>query len=167
MRLLGALFKKRAEPERQPTPREIALSIVGPPPSARHGSERQAPSEERAARQDYNARLKSILAHGGTAVSLIPCNSVYRGYDADDVPPFGQSRVGEHPHQADAAPPVDQAEAAPGDRGADSSCGVGVGRANPRRRAAEDAEERAFGHLAGQPRALSSLASDVAASTIP
>src|SRR5215510_1055402 len=36
--------------------------------------------------EDYNARLKSILAHGGSAVSLIPCNSVYRGYDADAVP---------------------------------------------------------------------------------
>jgi methylmalonyl-CoA mutase N-terminal domain/subunit len=35
---------------------------------------------------DYNARLKTILAHGGTAVSLIPCNSVYRGYDIDEVP---------------------------------------------------------------------------------
>ena len=37
--------------------------------------------------EDYNARLKSILAHGGSAVSLIPCNSVYRGYDADAMPP--------------------------------------------------------------------------------
>jgi methylmalonyl-CoA mutase, N-terminal domain len=37
--------------------------------------------------KDYNARLKAILAHGGTAVSLIPCNSVYRGFDADEVPP--------------------------------------------------------------------------------
>ena len=37
--------------------------------------------------EDYNRRLKEILAHGGTALSLIPCNSVYRGYDADDVPP--------------------------------------------------------------------------------
>ena len=37
--------------------------------------------------EDYNARLKTILAHGGSAVSLIPCNSVYRGYDADAVPP--------------------------------------------------------------------------------
>ena len=36
--------------------------------------------------EDYNARLKTILDHGGTAVSLIPCNSVYRGYDADEVP---------------------------------------------------------------------------------
>jgi methylmalonyl-CoA mutase N-terminal domain/subunit len=36
--------------------------------------------------EDYNARLKTILAHGGTAVSLIPCNSVYRGYDIDAMP---------------------------------------------------------------------------------
>ena len=36
---------------------------------------------------DYNQRLKEILAHGATALSLIPCNSVYRGYDADEVPP--------------------------------------------------------------------------------
>jgi methylmalonyl-CoA mutase N-terminal domain/subunit len=36
--------------------------------------------------EDYNARLKEILGQGATAVSLIPCNSVYRGYDADDVP---------------------------------------------------------------------------------
>lgn len=35
--------------------------------------------------EDYNARLKKILAAGATAVSLIPCNSVYRGYDADEV----------------------------------------------------------------------------------
>ncbi len=35
---------------------------------------------------DYNARLKEILGHGATAISLIPCNSVYRGYDADEVP---------------------------------------------------------------------------------
>jgi len=35
---------------------------------------------------DYNARLKSILASGANAVSLIPCNSVYRGFDADEVP---------------------------------------------------------------------------------
>jgi methylmalonyl-CoA mutase N-terminal domain/subunit len=36
--------------------------------------------------EDYNKRLKEILAHGATALSLIPCNSVYRGYDADEVP---------------------------------------------------------------------------------
>ncbi len=36
--------------------------------------------------EDYNARLKELLAHGATAVSLIPCNSVFRGYDADEVP---------------------------------------------------------------------------------
>src|SRR6516162_3981121 len=34
---------------------------------------------------DYNRRLKAILAHGGSAVSLIPCNSVYRGFDADEL----------------------------------------------------------------------------------
>jgi methylmalonyl-CoA mutase N-terminal domain/subunit len=34
---------------------------------------------------DYNARLSAIIAQGATAVSLIPCNSVYRGYDMDEV----------------------------------------------------------------------------------
>ncbi|HSS64144.1 MAG TPA: acyl-CoA mutase large subunit family protein [Gammaproteobacteria bacterium] len=38
--------------------------------------------------EDYNLRLKRILASGGTAVSLIPCNSVYRGLDADRVDPL-------------------------------------------------------------------------------
>ncbi len=36
---------------------------------------------------DYNRRLHEVLAAGGTAVSLIPCNSVYRGLDADQVDP--------------------------------------------------------------------------------
>jgi methylmalonyl-CoA mutase N-terminal domain/subunit len=34
---------------------------------------------------DYNARLLGLLARGATAVSLIPCNSVYRGLDMDSV----------------------------------------------------------------------------------
>ncbi|MDX1514599.1 MAG: acyl-CoA mutase large subunit family protein [Gammaproteobacteria bacterium] len=38
--------------------------------------------------EDYNRRLKTILDSGGTAVSLIPCNSVYRGLDADAVDPL-------------------------------------------------------------------------------
>jgi methylmalonyl-CoA mutase N-terminal domain/subunit len=38
--------------------------------------------------EDYNHRLKRILAAGGSAVSLIPCNSVYRGFDADGVDPL-------------------------------------------------------------------------------
>ncbi len=38
--------------------------------------------------QDYNARLRTLLASGTTAISLIPCNSVYRGYDADEVDPL-------------------------------------------------------------------------------
>jgi pivalyl-CoA mutase large subunit len=36
---------------------------------------------------DYNARLLDLLAQGATAVSLIPCNSVFRGYDMDEVHP--------------------------------------------------------------------------------
>ncbi len=35
--------------------------------------------------EDYNRRLKTVLAAGGNAASLIPCNSVYRGYDCDEV----------------------------------------------------------------------------------
>ncbi len=35
---------------------------------------------------DYNARLRGVLAGGGTAVSLIPCNSVFRGVDMDESP---------------------------------------------------------------------------------
>jgi methylmalonyl-CoA mutase N-terminal domain/subunit len=38
--------------------------------------------------EDYNTRFKAILAAGGTAGSLIPCNSVYRGYDCDEVDPL-------------------------------------------------------------------------------
>jgi len=33
---------------------------------------------------EYNARLLGVLAQGATAVSLIPCNSVFRGFDADE-----------------------------------------------------------------------------------
>lgn len=36
--------------------------------------------------EDYNARVKEILGLGASALSLIPCNSVFRGYDADEVP---------------------------------------------------------------------------------
>ena len=35
--------------------------------------------------ETYNARLRDILAQGASAVSLIPCNSVFRGYDMDEV----------------------------------------------------------------------------------
>lgn len=34
---------------------------------------------------DFNRRVKKILASGATALSIIPCNSVYRGLDCDDV----------------------------------------------------------------------------------
>lgn len=33
---------------------------------------------------EYNARLLEVLANGATAVSLLPCNSVFRGYDMDE-----------------------------------------------------------------------------------
>ena len=36
--------------------------------------------------EDYNSRIKEMLALGASALSLIPCNSVFRGYDADEVP---------------------------------------------------------------------------------
>ena len=35
--------------------------------------------------EDYNTRVRRILDAGATAISLIPCNSVYRGLDADAV----------------------------------------------------------------------------------
>lgn len=38
--------------------------------------------------QDYNLRLRELLAAGASALSLIPCNSVYRGYDVDEVDPL-------------------------------------------------------------------------------
>ncbi|MFQ5935773.1 MAG: methylmalonyl-CoA mutase family protein, partial [Acidiferrobacterales bacterium] len=38
--------------------------------------------------EDYNKRLTSLLDAGVSAISLIPCNSVYRGYDIDEVDPL-------------------------------------------------------------------------------
>jgi methylmalonyl-CoA mutase N-terminal domain/subunit len=35
--------------------------------------------------EDYNLRVKSLLGAGGNAISLIPCNSVFRGIDCDEV----------------------------------------------------------------------------------
>ena len=37
--------------------------------------------------EDYNQRLINLLDAGNSAISLIPCNSVYRGYDIDEVDP--------------------------------------------------------------------------------
>ncbi len=34
---------------------------------------------------DYNGRVRRILDAGATAISLIPCNSVFRGVDCDEV----------------------------------------------------------------------------------
>ncbi len=35
--------------------------------------------------EHFNQRVKKILDAGASALSLIPCNSVYRGYDCDEV----------------------------------------------------------------------------------
>jgi methylmalonyl-CoA mutase, N-terminal domain len=37
--------------------------------------------------EDYNTRVRTILDAGATAISLIPCNSVFRGNDCDEVDP--------------------------------------------------------------------------------
>ncbi|MBM3554919.1 MAG: methylmalonyl-CoA mutase [Alphaproteobacteria bacterium] len=37
--------------------------------------------------EDYNIRLRRLLDAGATAISLIPCNSGFRGYDIDEVEP--------------------------------------------------------------------------------
>ena len=36
----------------------------------------------------YNARVKHMIAMGANALSMIPCNSVYRGLDVDEVDPI-------------------------------------------------------------------------------
>jgi methylmalonyl-CoA mutase N-terminal domain/subunit len=35
---------------------------------------------------DYNERVRKILSLGSSAISLLPCNSVFRGLDCDQVP---------------------------------------------------------------------------------
>ncbi len=37
--------------------------------------------------EEYNQRMRKIVAAGASALSVIPCNSVYRGYDIDQVDP--------------------------------------------------------------------------------
>jgi len=37
--------------------------------------------------EQYNVRMRKIIAAGASALSLIPCNSVYRGFDVDEVEP--------------------------------------------------------------------------------
>ena len=38
--------------------------------------------------EEYNVRMRKIVDAGATALSVIPCNSVYRGYDIDEVDPL-------------------------------------------------------------------------------
>jgi len=35
--------------------------------------------------EDYNTRVHRLLSAGANAISLLPCNSVFRGYDCDEV----------------------------------------------------------------------------------
>lgn len=35
--------------------------------------------------EDFNARVRDMISRGANAFSLIPCNSVFRGYDMDEV----------------------------------------------------------------------------------
>ena len=35
---------------------------------------------------DYNQRVREMLEHGANAISLLPCNSGFRGVDCDEVP---------------------------------------------------------------------------------
>lgn len=37
---------------------------------------------------DFNTRQRSLIAAGASALSLCPCNSVYRGFDMDEVDPL-------------------------------------------------------------------------------
>jgi methylmalonyl-CoA mutase, N-terminal domain len=37
--------------------------------------------------EQYNERMRKIVDQGATALSVIPCNSVYRGYDIDEIDP--------------------------------------------------------------------------------
>jgi methylmalonyl-CoA mutase N-terminal domain/subunit len=37
--------------------------------------------------EDYNARVRTLLAAGANAISLLPCNSGFRGLDCDEVDP--------------------------------------------------------------------------------
>ncbi len=37
---------------------------------------------------DYNTRVRALLEAGTSAISLIPCNSTFRGVDADEVDPL-------------------------------------------------------------------------------
>ena len=37
--------------------------------------------------EEYNARMRKIIDAGATALSVIPCNSVYRGFDIDEIDP--------------------------------------------------------------------------------
>ena len=154
MRLFGEFFGQRPEPEHHGTPREIALSIVGPPPLPMHGGDRKAPSEERAARQDYNARLQAAENRQANLAASRASTRALKDYRAARVKrvailaeccPTCDARAGK-PYALDAVFPIPQ----PGCTGAICRCryapvtaeSVAVGKDTGRRRGYEaDADE--------------------------
>jgi hypothetical protein len=126
MRLFGKFFGQRPEPEHHGTPREIALSIVGPPPLPMQGSDRKAPSEERAARRDYNARLQAVENRQANLAASRASTRALRDYRAARVKrvailaeccPTCDARAGK-PYALDAVFPIPQ----PGCTGAICHC---------------------------------------------
>ena len=71
--------------------------------------------------EDYNRRVRSILDHGATAISLLPCNSGFRGIDCDEVDPVLLGTCGtvvntsDHMDRALAGVPLGQISAAMND----------------------------------------------------
>jgi methylmalonyl-CoA mutase N-terminal domain/subunit len=71
--------------------------------------------------EDYNRRVLSILDHGATAISLLPCNSGFRGIDCDEVDPVLLGTCGtvvntsDHMEQALAGVPLGQISTAMND----------------------------------------------------
>ena len=71
--------------------------------------------------EDYNKRVRVILDAGATAISLLPCNSGFRGVDCDEVDPVLLGTCGtvintaDHMDQALAGVPLDKISAAMND----------------------------------------------------
>ena len=83
---------RRATGRARPTPTASASPASSPtraastPRCTAGAAGRSASSSAWACPRTTTARVKEMLALGASALSLIPCNSVFRGYDADEVP---------------------------------------------------------------------------------
>jgi methylmalonyl-CoA mutase N-terminal domain/subunit len=70
---------------------------------------------------DYNERVKRLLDAGASAISLLPCNSVFRGLDCDEVDPLLLGTCGtvvntvEHMEQALQGVPIERISTAMND----------------------------------------------------